>query len=251
MHAPRSTSFEFSMKHIVVFLMTSLTFVISGNVYGQGPPAGSVIDQDTGMTLSGVINASAPSLTWQQEVSVGVSGRLVGIDILPQRGSFNPPSESFLFFVNVGSPWQSDANNFEVIVEFDAQGPNDWFYVDLQSAEINLDSGDTFVWGVTGIDDGASLFGHSQLDYPGGKLYLNGSEFDGPSGDSDSPFRTHVIPITVVLGDSNLDGVVNFFDISPFINFLFFGYQTESDINEDGIVDFFDITPFIQLLSGQ
>ena len=60
-----------------------------------------------------------------------------------------------------------------------------------------------------------------------------------------------MIPITVVLGDSNLDGVVNFLDISPFINFIFYGYQTESDINEDGIVDFFDIAPFIRLLSGQ
>ena len=53
-----------------------------------------------------------------------------------------------------------------------------------------------------------------------------------------------------LLGDCNKDGVVNFLDINPFINFLFFGYETQADINEDGIVDFFDIAPFITLLSS-
>ena len=53
-----------------------------------------------------------------------------------------------------------------------------------------------------------------------------------------------------LLGDINQDGVVNFFDISPFIvtlqaqNFL-----AEADINGDGDVDFLDISPFIALLS--
>ena len=53
-----------------------------------------------------------------------------------------------------------------------------------------------------------------------------------------------------LLGDVNLDGTVNFLDISPFISLLSSGvYQDEADITRDGIVNFFDISPFIELLS--
>ena len=55
-----------------------------------------------------------------------------------------------------------------------------------------------------------------------------------------------------LLGDTNADGVVNFFDISPFIAVLSNGeYLDQADINRDGVVDFFDISPFIELLSQQ
>ena len=53
-----------------------------------------------------------------------------------------------------------------------------------------------------------------------------------------------------LLGDVNMDGFANFFDIAPFIarlsnpEFLF-----EADINGDGMVNFFDIQPFIDILS--
>ena len=54
-----------------------------------------------------------------------------------------------------------------------------------------------------------------------------------------------------LLGDVNRDGVVNFFDISPFIAILSAGgFQIEADIDMDLEVDFFDISPFIQILSG-
>ena len=55
-----------------------------------------------------------------------------------------------------------------------------------------------------------------------------------------------------LLGDVNLDGVVNFFDIAPFIALLSApDFQFEADINGDGQVNFFDIQPFIDILSGQ
>ena len=56
---------------------------------------------------------------------------------------------------------------------------------------------------------------------------------------------------TTLLGDANLDGMVNFLDISPFIAILSAGpFLEEADVNEDDIVDFLDISPFIGLLSG-
>ena len=57
-------------------------------------------------------------------------------------------------------------------------------------------------------------------------------------------------PAVFDLGDVNRDGMVDFFDISPFIELLSGPtFQLEADTNEDGLVDFFDIAPFIDLLS--
>ena len=54
-----------------------------------------------------------------------------------------------------------------------------------------------------------------------------------------------------LLGDVNLDGTVDFFDIQPFIDLLATGgNQCEGDIDGDGDVTFFDIQPFIDILAG-
>ena len=54
-----------------------------------------------------------------------------------------------------------------------------------------------------------------------------------------------------LLGDCNLDGDVNFLDISAFISILSTGsFLGEADINQDDSVNFLDIAPFISILSG-
>jgi len=54
-----------------------------------------------------------------------------------------------------------------------------------------------------------------------------------------------------LLGDVNLDGSVNFQDISPFIATLFSGvFLAEADCDESGAVDFKDISAFISILIG-
>ena len=56
---------------------------------------------------------------------------------------------------------------------------------------------------------------------------------------------------SVLLGDVNLDGSVDFRDIAPFVGVLASrGFQAEADINEDGEVNFFDISPFIFFLAS-
>ena len=56
--------------------------------------------------------------------------------------------------------------------------------------------------------------------------------------------------IDLLLGDINLDGFVNFFDISPFIELLSAQtFQAEADLNGSGVVNFFDISPFIKVLA--
>ena len=54
-----------------------------------------------------------------------------------------------------------------------------------------------------------------------------------------------------LLGDVNRSGVVDFFDIQPFIDVLSDGSnQPEADIDMNGAVNFFDIAGFIGILSG-
>ena len=56
--------------------------------------------------------------------------------------------------------------------------------------------------------------------------------------------------LSVVLGDVNQDGVVDFLDIRPFISLLTTGtFLAEGDIDGNGVVNFLDIGPFIGLLS--
>jgi len=74
-------------------------------------------------------------------------------------------------------------------------------------------------------------------------------------GGTSSTFSSFEIAVTstetVLLGDVNLDGIVNFLDISPFISILSnTGFQAEADIDQNGVVDFPDISPFIGILSG-
>ena len=55
----------------------------------------------------------------------------------------------------------------------------------------------------------------------------------------------------VLLGDVNLDQVVNFLDISPFISLLSTGeFLPEADVNQSGEVNFLDISGFIGILSS-
>ena len=54
-----------------------------------------------------------------------------------------------------------------------------------------------------------------------------------------------------LLCDVNMDGVVDFFDISPFISALSDPMiNLEADCNEDGVDNFLDIAPFINILAG-
>ena len=56
--------------------------------------------------------------------------------------------------------------------------------------------------------------------------------------------------LSSILGDVNVDGEVNFLDISPFIVLLSAGdFQEEADIDGNGVVNFLDIAPFINLLT--
>ena len=56
----------------------------------------------------------------------------------------------------------------------------------------------------------------------------------------------------ILLGDTNLNGEVNFLDIASFIEILTSGpFLAEADTNQDGGVNFLDIASFIAILTVQ
>ena len=60
-----------------------------------------------------------------------------------------------------------------------------------------------------------------------------------------------VVAAGVLLGDSDLNGVVDFLDIAPFIAILTNGdFLAQADCNEDGEVNFLDIASFIGILAA-
>lgn len=61
----------------------------------------------------------------------------------------------------------------------------------------------------------------------------------------------HLVTLSIELGDCNLDGIVNFLDISSFIAILTSSsFLNEADCNRDNAVNFLDIGPFIEILSN-
>ena len=108
-------------------------------------------------------------------------------------------------------------------------------------------SGNVFDFRVNNADDivnvyirtGGSSMAGSELYYD--DFYLNSSEED----------LTDPTASTLLLGDVDRNGVVDFDDISPFITLLAGGlFQLEADLDGSTVVDFDDIAPFIQVLAG-
>ena len=56
---------------------------------------------------------------------------------------------------------------------------------------------------------------------------------------------------SVLLGDVNMDGIVNLLDVQDFVDLLTNGdFQAEADINGDGFVNLNDVSLFVDLLVG-
>ena len=91
---------------------------------------------------------------------------------------------------------------------------------------------------------GVSVSGAGDVNGDGLDDFIVGARLGGYA-------RVFVSQIGLVLGDVDLSGTVNFFDIAPLIAVLSSdGFQAEADVNQDGSVNFFDISPFIAILSG-
>lgn len=154
-----------------------------------------------------------------------------------------------------------------------ANAPGDWRdnfffrFLHTQNPSISVDDRFDIMF------DGGGLTDNQGLDYlpdtyrvlgNNGTHDLNGSIDTGTGASPDvlqslitasdhlpiyADFVVVSIPGAVLLGDVNLDGVVDFADIPPFIALLSTeGFQAEADIDLDGSITFMDIPPFIDIL---
>ena len=99
-----------------------------------------------------------------------------------------------------------------------------------------------------------SFFGlQSQISSDGLTLAVGAQSFDG-SGNNRGVVRAFDLGAlvgSVLHGDANEDGVVNFLDIVPFVAVVTGGgFQAEVDCNGDGVINFLDIPLFITVLTG-
>ena len=79
-----------------------------------------------------------------------------------------------------------------------------------------------------------------------GRFYIHLHTFVNPNGEA----RGYMIP-EVLVGDVNLDGLINLLDVPAFIDAIQGpGFIDEADINRDGVMDLLDVAPFVVLLSG-
>ncbi len=83
-------------------------------------------------------------------------------------------------------------------------------------------------------------------------IMLSGNSPGGlVTGGTYSSLTLTQIGSSVLVCDVNMDGMVNFLDISPFISALADpAFNPEADCNEDGVDSFLDIAPFIMVLAG-
>ena len=119
---------------------------------------------------------------------------------------------------------------------------------------LSIDSSQTVKVPLPADFDGATIVQLAPVDANFVILTVTDNHFGGPAG-GDRIGIAEVRFLTpskeVLLGDVNLDGIVDLLDVAPFVERITTGtFQAEADINMDGSVDLLDVAPFVDLLTG-
>jgi len=152
--------------------------------------------------------------------------------------------------------WQWETRNIDILFQFDQQ------YL-FESVRIWFD--DSNGVGAVSPPSTVTINGtqFSVIDPPGSLPFVETFDTSGLFTESISvqiEGRTEWVMISefefrsmpLILGDVNMDGGVDFFDISPFIAILLSGgSQAQADVDQNGEVNFLDISPFIDILANQ
>ena len=143
---------------------------------------------------------SVETLNWQQEIQVGLAGQLAQIDI------YVTTPGSAMFYVGANGPWASEPYDF--VLDFDT-AETGWHSIDVSSADLVFDVGDTFALGMMGTDGGLWIGGGYIGDgigpYPG-DLWVNGVVYPIPGWDF--AFHTWVVPAPGALAIFGLTGLI-------------------------------------------
>ena len=165
-------------------LVRSMAVGVVLSVLGVGSVQATVIDQMQS-TVNAGFGFGGGGYEGQQGVTSGMNGTLAGFDFI-SNGIGLAESVNIDVFVNIGSPWQVDANDFEATVTLMKSDVGDWFFVDVSSANMVLNSGQEFTIGLT--PKGAFDLGVGLSDpYLGGDMF-----FESSITSADFAFRTHM-----------------------------------------------------------
>lgn len=166
-----------SRSKIVVF--TSVVFVLSTSLDSR---ADIIIDQvGGGPNLIAAVNTSAE---YQQEVTVGVAGDLVGIDLWSWGIGSN--TNPITVGINLGTGWQTDAA--DISRTFAPTAPNQRMFVDFSSTPLAFDVGDRFLITLEGITSSSGWVAYGNNDYAGNSFFRNNVEL----ASNDLSFQTHM-----------------------------------------------------------
>jgi len=152
------------------------SIILAAGVIGLGAAAlgqTGTLDQQSPMT-NAWFNIGASSLTWQQQVRVGVAGQLEGF----QLTIAGEPGAQFNVRIRVGDGWNTGAVVFQNLFTKPGSG-NEIMFIDVTSANVMLNVGETFVIETQGNDTGAGLIG-SYVAPPGNPLYPEFLFLGGP-----------------------------------------------------------------------
>ena len=168
-------------------------------------------------------------------------------DAHPVAGAGIGDSFDLAFFVGSDQSSVTDYRSFLVfddttVVELTNASATDVaqdnFNRDLTAADAALELSDTFVTTAPYTTVRVMIVG--EADVPLNRALVDNVRLDVTT--SGGP---------ILLGDVDLNGVVNFLDIQAFIDVLSGnGFQDEADIDLDGAVTFLDIQPFIEILAS-
>lgn len=170
-----------TLRSIAAGLCAAVALAASGN-------AAAAIDQVNKPSPGAWdgINTQLRGAVWQQTVVAGLDGHLTGVDLL----IINDPG-TFVFFINRGSGWQSDAHDFTLEL---SPEPSQLFEIDVSAAGLHFAAGESFVIGLHGMAAAGPCCGlavTSGNNYAAGNMYLNGGSQDG----MDFAFQTRVAPV--------------------------------------------------------
>lgn len=140
--------------------------VLAGAAIGlAGHAAAAVVtDQESAVGTVG-FNVHTDWLKWQQEVLVGVSGQLMGIDLFYEHSK--PQDISLEIFQGTG--WHDSGAIAQVVVS----PVNGTIHVDLSAFDLHFDAGEFLVFGLHGIgpiSDCCALKGNAGW-YGAGRLW--------------------------------------------------------------------------------
>ena len=207
----------------------------------------------------------------------GPSGFVIRSDEMPRTGTFsahlafdhiNNPAAGAAYFIEQSPPANSIDSTQDHSLSFWAKAESDDFIgtnMFFQILWLDLDGSDG--GGVQGelltslVDQGLNTeyqeFGFTDLDVPDSadSFLLRFQVAAGAVVDvANGMFIDDVVlsaGAKVLIGDVNMDGMVNLLDVAPFVDLISTGtFQAEADINGDGVVNLLDVGPFVDLLAG-